>query len=204
METSNPSSDNKKSKVQKISETSYNLMKDSQTYQMKITCNDNYFNINVKKLLGTSSYEAVYRSEDLQGTAFFLPFADLKDIHHELILKLNDQSVEFTEEVDQFTLKFDYTVGSKKSEAVMKIKKKTEENIEGIVDEMGRSIIGNLKMENPEIEYSQILVREEIDQMKKWIDPTNYNKLYFKLLYRATEHGKAAKDFHSKCDNNVT
>ncbi len=110
-----------------------------------------------------------------------------------------------------------------------------EENLEGIVGEMGKSIIGNsesiekIKLETAEkfarlekmilslqselkllkknggeaIEYSQILQVDEIEQIKKWVDPTNYNKVYFKLLYRATEHGKAAKDFHSRCDNKV-
>jgi hypothetical protein len=239
MEASKTTTDNKKSQVQKISDTSYNLMKDSQIYLMNITYNDQNLNINVKRLLGTSSYEAVYTFDDIkQASKFFLNFDDCKEAHHELTQKFNDQSVEFTEEVDMFTLKFEFTVGTRKSEAVLKIKKRTEENLEGIVDEMGKSIITNsesikeLKMENTElkemiyklqgmmdslqeefkilkkngmigIEYSQILEREEIEQMKKWVDHTNYNKVNFKLLYRATEHGKGAKDFHSRCDNKV-
>jgi hypothetical protein len=53
------------------------------------------------------------------------------------------------------------------------------------------------------IEYSEILDKEEIEQIKKWVDPTDYNNVYFKLLYRATEHGKEANDFHRRCDNMV-
>jgi hypothetical protein len=51
--------------------------------------------------------------------------------------------------------------------------------------------------------YSQILEEEEIQQIKKWVDPTNYNKVHFKLLYRATEHGIGVNDFHRRCDNKV-
>jgi len=54
------------------------------------------------------------------------------------------------------------------------------------------------------IESSHIVKEEEIEQIKKWVDPLNYKKVYFKLLYRASEHGKTAKDFHSRCDNKVT
>lgn len=267
MEANNTITENKNSQVQKISDTNYILIKDSQTYQMNITWNENNLNINVKRVLGTKTYETVFTIEDLHLAAkFFSHFEDLKDIHHEIIQKLNDQSLEFSEEVDFFTFKFEFPLGTKKTDAVLKIKKRTEQNIEGIVDEIGKNIndnselikdlkvksiqqidkIVNLEEKNSNnevklaileeknnkleeilskrqeiiaslleelrilkkngmnlIESSQIVKEEEVDLIKKWIDPTNYNKVYFKLLYRATEHGKSAKEFHSRCDYKV-
>ena len=61
-------------------------------------------------------------------------------------------------------------------------------------------------MKNSKIvnKYWKLGEEDEIELIKKWIDSTNYNKVSFKLLYRATEHGKLAAFFHSRCDNKVT
>ena len=55
-----------------------------------------------------------------------------------------------------------------------------------------------------ELKNSKIVINEENELIKKWIDVTKYNKVFFKLLYRASEHGKSAKNFHSRCDGKVT
>lgn len=57
------------------------------------------------------------------------------------------------------------------------------------------------KLDDNRIENSKIILEEDIQLIKKWIDESNYNKIYFKLLYRGTENGKGAQDFHSRCDN---
>jgi hypothetical protein len=60
--------------------------------------------------------------------------------------------------------------------------------------------------DNPadELKNSKIVKNVERNLIKKWIDSTNNNKVSFKLLYRATEHGKLNKDFHTRCDCKVS
>ncbi len=53
------------------------------------------------------------------------------------------------------------------------------------------------------LKNSKIVNIGEVELIKKWIDLANFNKVSFKLLYRATEHGKSAFEFHSRCDNKV-
>ena len=65
--------------------------------------------------------------------------------------------------------------------------------------ENGTSLQGNSV---DELKNSKIVKNDEIELIKKWIDSTD-NKVYFKLLYRATEHGKHVDDFHRRCDNQV-
>jgi hypothetical protein len=50
------------------------------------------------------------------------------------------------------------------------------------------------------LQFSKIVKKEDIELIQKWIDEDNFKKVDFKLLYRATLHGKEAKDFHRRCD----
>ena len=190
MDSNNTPSENKKSQVQKISETSYHLMKDSQTYLMNITYNDQNLNINVKRSF--FACEANYTLADLHAVEnFFAKYDSLRDIFEELTIKFDAQSVEFNEEVGQFTLKFEFIVGlddvtfeEVKSAFVLTLKKIPAENLEGL-------------------EQSRIIKTDEVEQIQNWIGGVDYNKVSFKLLYRATEHGTSHSDFHSRCDNKV-
>jgi hypothetical protein len=244
METINNASDNNNSQVKKISENIFVLMRGSQTYVLNITYNDQILNINVKRSF--FGYEANYTLGELHAIEnFFSKYDSLKDIFEELTIKLDAQSVEFNEEVGQFTLRFEFIVGLNddtfeevKSAFVLTLKKIPAKNMDELVDLMGKIIIGNnesikelkhqtmekfAKQEetisnlnkqclmyevvylNPnQLEQSRIVKTDEVEQMKTWIGETKYNRVYFKLLYRATEHGVGARDFHYRCDNKVS
>ena len=168
METINNASDNNNSQVKKISENIFVLMRGSQTYVLNITYNDQILNINVKRSF--FGYEANYTLGELHAIEnFFSKYDSLKDIFEELTIKLDAQSVEFNEEVGQFTLRFEFIVGLNddtfeevKSAFVLTLKKIPTENLEGQVDLMGKFILGNSEsIKELKLEFMEKFAKQE-------------------------------------------
>lgn len=141
----------------------------------------------------------------------------------------NNDLVEFFEADEKFFFKFCFPFHSKTIEAVLKLNKWSNIDLMKLIDDTSKYILRNaeeikqlkekivnhdeiirqhedvfkclLKLKLSEgIEGSKILKKEDIELIKKWIDEKNSEKINFKLLWRATEHGKSAKEFHSRCD----
>jgi hypothetical protein len=229
MEGNTTTNQENKCQVQKTSDTTFTLIKNSLSYLLTSKVKTQTIDINVKKVMGTSNYEGIFTFDDLKATGkVFNCYENLDEIHQDLLKKLNEEKVEFNEEEDKFTLKFDFSFESRKKEVVLKLNKSTEGDLGKVIEEMGEAILtsteyikelqaNNAKHEekiakleeyikdvHPSfkgLEYSKIVKKEDIELIKKWIDEKNITSIHFKLLYRGTQHGKEGKDFHSRCDN---
>lgn len=261
-------------------QTNFTLIKDSKTYNLIVKNKSKTIDINVRRVMVSTSYEGIFTFEDFWSTskAFYF-YEKLEDIHKVLVQKIHENNVEFGEVEDKFHLKFTFCFETEKKQAVLQLNKANEGNFSKLVEDLCKTVISNSetlkeiqskqkddnlrdenqkqvnknyeevlskhnekfeklqelisiqskKIENLEkkkeeeekliksqenlissyeneldgLKYSKIVKNKDIELVKKWIDSTNYNKVHFKLLYRATEHGKKAKDFHPRCDEKV-
>jgi hypothetical protein len=251
MEGNTTSNQDNKCQIQKTSDTTFTLIKNSVTYLLTFKVKTQTIDINVKRLLATSNFEGIFTFDDLKALSKVFNFMEnLEEIYQDLLQKLNDENVEFNEDGDNFNLKFEFQFQNKKMEAVLKLNKTTEGDFGKVIEEMGEAILNStdlikelqgkivtLQEKNAEqdekivtlqkknakqdekiatlenniknlkiysirtLEYSKIVKKVDIELIQKWIDEKNPTSIQFKLLYRATQHGKETKDFHSRCDN---
>jgi hypothetical protein len=174
-------------------------------------------------LFSPSIYEGIFTVDDFLAIGrVFYSYENLQEIYQSLIEKLTEEKVDILEEDNKFILKFDISLDSKKKEVALKLNKNSDSDLSKIIDEMSRTILyqseslkeSNLKIakleervaaiekkkKGKDLDDSKIVRKEEIEMIKKWIDNSNFKKLNFKLLFRASKHGKSSSSFHSKCD----
>jgi uncharacterized coiled-coil protein SlyX len=231
-----------KFKIQKTSDFTFTLIKNSVTYLLTFKLKTQTLDIIVKRVMGFSNYEGIFTLDGLKALErVFYFYENLGEIYQDLLKKLDEEKVEFIEEEDKFNLKFDFSFESRKMQAVLKLNKINEGDLGKAIEDMGEVILNysefikelheKIANQNNKIAYqdekiskqdekiaileenikvlynsfkglqfSKIVKKEDIELIKKWIDEDNFNKVDFKLLYRATLHGKEAKDFHRRCD----
>jgi hypothetical protein len=175
--------------VQKINEKNVEFEEDEEGFNLKFTfCLDCEKIQAVLKLNKVKEENLSKLVEDLCKT-FLSNSETIKELKE--IITAQDKKLEKFQEI--------ITNQSKKIEILEKNMKKEEEKSiksqENVISIQDNSL--------DDLKNSNIVKNEEIEVIKKWIDSSNYNKVCFKLLYRATQHGKAAKDFHSRCDKKV-
>jgi hypothetical protein len=144
MEGKNSLNQQNNCQIQKTSNTTFTLIKNSFSYLLSFKFKTQTININVKRIMSTSIYEGLFSIDDLKayGRVFNL-YDNLGEIYQELLQKLNEEKVEFNEEEDKFILKFDFQFESKKMEAVLKLNKSNQGDLVKVIDEMGEVIRNN-------------------------------------------------------------
>jgi len=209
--------------VQKTSNTNFNLSKNSLSYLLSINIVGDSININSKLLFSPTHYEGIFTIDDLLLISrVFYSYENLQEIYQSLIDKLTEEKVDICEEDKKFLLKFDISLDSKKKDIALVLNKNSESDLSKVIDEISRTVlyqaellkVSNLKISNLEerilalekkkmckdLDNSKIVKKEEIPMIKKWIDSSNFQNIKFKLIFRASKHGKSYSSFHFKCD----
>jgi hypothetical protein len=145
MEANNtPGKEENKSKGFKSSVSDFSFVKDSLKYILTFKNKSESIEFNVRRVLGTGTYEAVYSLDDLKATSkIFYIYNDLDEIYEHLQQKLNEGKVEFSEDDDKFSLKFEFIVENKKMKAAFHLNKTKDADIVKLVDDLCKVLVSN-------------------------------------------------------------
>jgi hypothetical protein len=195
--------------------SNFTIIKDKLTYMLTVKMKEKTIDLFAKVLLSPNSYEGIYTYDDfLEIGKVFYSFESLEEIYLMLIDKLNENKIDVIDEDDVILLKFDVSIDSKKREIILKLNKNPETNLAAALDDMSKVVLkmsdnikkleekfDSYKAKSKSLKKSVIISKHDIGLIKNWIDEKNYEKLKFKLLFRASKHGRTSNEFHNRCDN---
>jgi hypothetical protein len=180
MEGNTTSNQDNKCQIQKTSDTTFTLIKNSVTYLLTFKVKTQTIDINVKRLLATSNFEGIFTYDDLKALGrVFNFYENLEEIYQDLLQKLNEENVEFNEEGDNFNLKFEFQFQSKKMEVVLKLNKTTEGDFGKVIEEMGEAILNSTDLIKELQGKNAILEEKNAKQDKKIATLENNIKIIF-------------------------